>query len=395
MSDLEQGIRRALRGMLDPIEPPPSLPPRTLRRARVRRAFNAAVSGSIALLVLAGISGGAIAISNAGGDTPQVAGDPPAQQGPGPRLYLPGDGELWRVDLEGNVKHVELPQLTPGDPPYRIVRREERLVAWGYETLLLDPELESPPSVVISDSWFFIPSAFEDRLWASIMDPETRDTKRAYEFVREVNVEGEVTVQDVRAPGGRWPERALEAGLVFSSNEGWIVWDPASDDVVFRFDADNLGPAYGNLIAWCDAGCRSVHITDVSTGSDRTVEPPDGWSAFDVSAGAFSPDGTTIAVPLRHNIATGDSESEVQLALIDLENGAVTAVEQSGVREGYNFVAWTFSSEYVFLTSGQASEDRTTGQGSEDRRIIVYRMGEAAAEHLEVNVDDFYGAAAI
>jgi hypothetical protein len=25
MSDLEQGIRRALRGMLDPIEPPPSL----------------------------------------------------------------------------------------------------------------------------------------------------------------------------------------------------------------------------------------------------------------------------------------------------------------------------------------------------------------------------------
>jgi hypothetical protein len=65
------------------------------------------------------------------------------------------------------------------------------------------------------------------------------------------------------------------------------------------------------------------------------------------------------------------------------------------VREGYNFVAWTFSSEYVLLTSGQASEDRTTGQGSEDRRIIVYRMGEAAAEHLEVNVDDFYGAAAI
>jgi hypothetical protein len=74
MNDQEQRILQALRRMLDPIEPPSSLPPRTLRRARVRRAFNAAVSGSIALLVLAGISGGAISISNDGGDTPR----PPA-----------------------------------------------------------------------------------------------------------------------------------------------------------------------------------------------------------------------------------------------------------------------------------------------------------------------------
>jgi hypothetical protein len=395
MSDLEQEIRRALRGMLDPIEPPRSLPRRTLRRARVRRAFYAIVSGSIAMLVIAGVSWGAIAINHDGGLPPDVADDPPAPQASGPRLYLTGDGELWRVDLEGNVKHVVLSQLTPGDPPYRIVRREERLVAWGYETLLLDPDLESPPRVLIPDSWFFIPSAYEDRVWVSIMDPETRDTDHAYEFIREVNVEGEVTVHDVRAPGGRWPERALEAGLVFSSNEGWIVWDPVSNDVVFRFDADNLGPAYGNLIAWCDAGCRSVHITDVSTGSDKTVEPPDGWSAFDVWAGAFSPDGTTIAVPVRRNIATGDSESELQLALIDLENEAVTTVRQSDVREGYNFVAWTFSSEYVFLTSGQGSEDRTSGQGSEEPRIIVYRMGDDAAERLEVDVGDFYGAAAL
>jgi hypothetical protein len=145
---------------------------------------------------------------------------------------------------------------------------------------------------------------------------------------------------------------------VFSSNDGWIVWDPASDSVVFRFDADNLGPAYGNLIAWRDAGCRSIHITDVSTGSDKTVEPPDGWAAFDVWAGAFSPDGTTIAVPVRHSIARGDSESALQLALIDLESGAVTAVEQSEVREGYN-------------------------------------LGDPAAEHLKVDVGDFYGAAAI
>jgi hypothetical protein len=385
MSDLEQRIGRALRDMLRPVEPPPSIPPRTLRRARIRRAFYAMVSGSIALLVIAGVSWGAIAISHDRG-APKVADDPPAQQGPGPRLYLPGDGELWRVDLEGNVKHVELPQLAPGDPPYRIVRREDELVAWGYETLLLDPALESPPRVLIPDSWIFIPSAHEDRVWVSIMDPKTRDTDHAFEIIREVNVEGEVTVNDVKGPGGRWPERALEAGLVFSSNDGWIVWDPASDSVVFRFDADNLGPAYGNLIAWCDAGCRSVHITDVSTGSDKTVEPPDGWAAFDVWAGAFSPDGATIAVPVRHSIARGDSESALQLALIDLEIGAVTAVEQSEVREGYNFAAWTLSGEYVFLTGGQRSEDRS---------IIVYRMGDPAAEHLKVDVGDFYGAAAI
>src|SRR5438552_4602217 len=59
---------------------------------------------------------------------------------PSPRLFLAGDGELWVVDVAAErVRHVKLPQLAPGDPPDRIVRRGNRFVLWGYDTYVLKP----------------------------------------------------------------------------------------------------------------------------------------------------------------------------------------------------------------------------------------------------------------
>jgi hypothetical protein len=289
------------------------------------------------------------------------------------------------VDLAGRARHVKLPELSPGDPPYRIVRRGERLVAWGYETYLLDPELESQPQVLINDSLFFIPSSRDDRVWVGIPDSDSQEG--GLEAVREVSVNGQVTVPDVRPPDGKWPERSLDDGLVFTEEGQKIVWDPVTEDVVFRFEAGDLGPTHGNLIAWCNASCESVNITDVATGSQRTVEPPPGFAAFDVWAGMFSTDGTTLALPVRRDVRDiDDAGSEVQLGLVDVTDGTARVVEGSNVRDGYNFVAWTSSGEHVFFTGGVRFEDRS---------IVVYRMGDESAQLLQVNVGDFFGAAAL
>jgi hypothetical protein len=66
--------------------------------------------------------------------------------GPGGRLVLAGDQELWVVDVAGGtVRHRRLPQLSPWDPPYRIVRRGDKLVLWSYQTLTLDPNSATTP----------------------------------------------------------------------------------------------------------------------------------------------------------------------------------------------------------------------------------------------------------
>lgn len=62
MIDMEQEVRHALRSLLDPIEPPPSLRPQTVRRASIRRVASAGLVGLTALVIVAVASWGALAL---------------------------------------------------------------------------------------------------------------------------------------------------------------------------------------------------------------------------------------------------------------------------------------------------------------------------------------------
>ena len=123
------------------------------------------------------------------------------------------------------MRHRSLPQLSPGDPPYRIVRRGDKLVLWSYQTLTLDPGGTAQPGVLVRDSWIFIPSAALDRIWVGILDPTSPETERRLQAVREVAVDGRVTVADVRPPGGRWPVAATTSALVFQSQGSGQIGD--------------------------------------------------------------------------------------------------------------------------------------------------------------------------
>src|SRR5919106_562750 len=306
------------------------------------------------------------------------------------RLFLAGDGELWAVDVsEERVRHVELPELSPGDPPHRIVRRGDRLVLWGYTTYALDPGLEDGLRTIARDSWIFIPSAHENRVWVGFLDPESPETERALRALREVTADGEVTVPDVRPPGGAWPELALDAGLLFyaeHSEEGHLieVWDPEAQRVVDRFsDAEigNLGPAHGDVLASCLEPCDELRLTDVTEDTARSMPAPSGL-VFDVWEAEFSPGGELIAVPAH---TRGDGDGDRQLALVDIAAGAATIIEGSTVPDGYNLVAWSASGQYVFLTGEEAFRDRV---------IVGYRLGDASAERLAVDVGAFFGMVA-
>ena len=354
------------------------------RRGRNRRAGALAVG----LLLLPGlVLGGWLAFRSG----PQLSVRPPAATsgpvtGPGePRLVLAGDQELWVVDVAGGtVRHRRLPQLSPGDPPYRIVRRGDKLVLWSYQTLTLDPSSAiAQPSVLVRDSWIFIPSAAPDRIWVGILDPTSPETERRLKAVREVTVDGRVTVADVRPPGGRWPVAATSSALVFQSpgsgqgGDQLELWNPRTGKVLRRLPGDYPVASYGDLLAWCRQSCGQLQVTNVATGKELQVRPPTGATGFASEKGVFSPDGKLLAVPVQ----TGPTW---QLALVDVGAKTATPITGAAVQQDYVFVDWSASGETVFLAGGRPG----------NQQIVEYRLGTASARRLPVTVGDFFGMAA-
>jgi hypothetical protein len=335
------------------------------------------------MLALVGVAVGC------GGDKP--AGVVREAVAPSSRLYLAGDGELWIVDVATErARHLLLRQLAPGDPPYRIVRRGRRLVLWGFTTYVADAAFRRPLRVLARRSWFFIPSAHPNRVWIGYVDPRSPATVRALRAVREVTASGRVTVPDVRPPGGRWPERALASGLLFSArgDDAWVLWDPVTRTVLRRLPAraiGELGPAHGDLLASCSPPCRSLRLTDARTGAGHDMPAPRGF-LFDLARAraAFSPGGEQLAVAVRR-VGTG-RRAPVRLALVDVARGAVRLVAGSTVGAGYTVAAWSADGRHVFITGGERFESRT---------IAAYRLGAARARVLDVAAGDFYDVAAL
>jgi hypothetical protein len=317
----------------------------------------------------------ALLVAACGGD-----GDSPTASQP-TKLFLAGDGELTVVDVDaGRAERHRLAELAPGDPPHRIVRRGDALVFYGGETYVLDPGLRSPPRK-LGDSWFFIPAAKPDRVWLAQLDPASPETVRALAGLREVSVDGRVTVRRVRPPEGRWPMAAVGDVLVFEDRRGGLeLWDRAARQVTRRLPGAWLGPSQGDLLAWCKDDGRTLHVTNVRTGDDRAVVPPQDFSAFDCSSGAFSPDGASLAIP----VLVAGFEAGRLLALVDLESGSAEAIDASGVAAGYVYVAWSSGGDRVFMSGG---DGRT-------RELLQYRPGEPEAVRVPVDVGDFYGLAA-
>jgi hypothetical protein len=271
-------------------------------------------------------------------------------------------------------------ELPPGDAPYRVVRRDGVLVAWAYRTLVLRPSSDSVSSeVLVPDSLFFISSSSPDRVWVGIVD-ESQDDGRLT-AVREVSIDGQVTVPDTRPPDGAWPVAAVDGNLVFQREGELFVWDPSTGREIDRLPGQLPVAWQRSLLAWCDAACRSLHVADLASGGRLTVELPAGATGFEALRGAFSPDDSILAVAVR----LGDGEDAGrQLALIDVRTGQVTLVEGAIVPTPYVFIDWAPSGETVFITGGQHGGDR---------QVVEYRIGDAAAHVLDVSVGDFYGMA--
>jgi hypothetical protein len=291
------------------------------------------------------------------------------------------DESLTVVDLgRGETVTVPVPQLAPGDPPFNLVETGGRLVFYGIGgAYALDLDLKGRPQK-LGEAWYFVRSATEGRVWLALLDPQSPATVRDLRGVREVTVEGRITVADTGPPPCRGPTvlAAVKDGLV-CQDDGLRVWDPVTGNVILELPGPFVADTHENLVAWCENGCPRLHLTDVGTGENVAISPSESFAFEETYGGAFSPDGSLLAFP----VVTEDADQPHAdghrhgVALVEVEKGSASLIEGSELAADYPAIAWSRSGEWLFFGAGAG-------------RIMAYRRGSEKASLLAVEVEQSF-----
>jgi hypothetical protein len=222
-----------------------------------------------------------------------------------------------------------------------------------------------PTTRRIGGGWITFPSVTAGRVWLGLLDHSTPQRLRRRELrdVREETTSGKVTRDVGRPPGGRWPVGAVGSGLLFQGRHALRLWNPATRRVTRRFPGAFPVDTEGDVVAHCGEPCPRYFLSDTASGRTAHVKPPPGYSFRAGYEGAFSPDGSLLAVPV---VADGHGHgARWSVALIDPKKQSATVVP--GPRLDSVYQAMTWSSAGVLYFAGA------------NGTVIAYRPGEARA----------------
>jgi len=223
--------------------------------------------------------------------------------------------DLRVIDADsGRSRALPLPAPSGGSGDLGMVSiGNSLLLNRGDTAWLYSPGIDSAPADLgPSDGVFTGPSRTEAWIWSQPCAPIlgcTNYNAPRMGSVQLIDSTGRKIGDPVTLPGdtGWYPTGlAGTAGIVLAElptygdhgNEEEL-WNPLTNRVVRVFAHSYVIGASGNQIVWqssapyCKTGC-SVHVLNVRTGSDRTVQLPRGVEA--TGDAAISPDGSTIAL---------------------------------------------------------------------------------------------------
>jgi len=170
-------------------------------------------------------------------------------------------------------------------------------------------------------------------LWLTSYPPGA-DPRTAAGVAREVSRAGRPSGPQVTLPAGYLIERGTGRGLLLApvaQGPGTMadeLWDPAAPRSGRTFAG--VIAASATRVAWvppCVTRCR-LRVLNLATGRPEAVALP---AASSVANAAFSPDGSLLAVELSFSNNSADGAQPVQLELVSMATGRLTAVPQTWV----------------------------------------------------------------
>lgn len=287
----------------------------------------------------------------------------PLDRDTGAVVVMAGDGRASVVDVDAaETSERELPELAAGDPLYRLVAGR-RLVLYGGDTIYaMDTDLESDPEPIVDTTSFavFVPSGLPDRIWV-----RAGRTDEAAADIRQVNLHGQTLHGPTTSPGGN-AVIGLADTVVLQRDDRLVVWDPTTDQILQEVPGPFPMGTDGRRFAWCDADCRSLSLSNPSTGTTTTVAQLPGGYAFGGYGGRISPDGHYLATPVCH----AGPDGRCAVTVIDLVNAQAWTVAD-GWATGSAHLAWAPDSGRLFMASSEG-------------RLITFRPGDDQASLVPV-----------
>lgn len=223
--------------------------------------------------------------------------------------------DLRVIDADsGHSRVLPLPAPPGGSDDLGMVSiGDSLLLNRGDTAWLYSPGIgRAPERLGPSDRVFPGPSSTEAWIWSQPCAPIlgcTNYNAPRMGSVQLIDSTGRKVGGPVTLPGdtGWYPMGfASTAGIVLAELPAYgdhsnkeELWNPLTNQVVREFAHSFVIGASGNQIVWqssapyCTTGC-SVHVLNVRTGTDRTVQLPRGVEA--TGDAAISPDGSTIAI---------------------------------------------------------------------------------------------------
>lgn len=175
---------------------------------------------------------------------------------------------------------------------------------------------------------WFLPAADPDRIWRFAEENDGVSATLA-------GLEGEVVAPPRLLPPGI-PVAALPEGLLLRGADGLVAWDASTGGTEPVDGPATLLAARGRTLATCGEGCDRLRLADLGDAAAAvTVHAPSG-TAFRAGAGAFSPDGQHLAIPL---VARSDG-SGAGLTLVDPSDGTLEVIARSTRPHPVQHVAW-------------------------------------------------------
>jgi hypothetical protein len=310
------------------------------RRRRARRVR--AGGGVLAVVALAGVLVAAVI-----GSGRSRAPDLQIQ----PSTTLPGtpsaSGDVLLFDATGGVLAVDMTthiatQLPiqgwrAGDQPFQSLRVGNSLVVgWGdVHASSLDGKVSR-----LLGTGVFVAATEPGAVWLTSYGQVETSTERLVDLQGHVLSEGRVPAS--------YAMTGIPGGLALQTNTGIDIWDARSGRITRHLGTSTgfAAPAFGSLLAWCDHCTNQLELTDVSTGTTRSVPVDLGGATLELNRVVFSPDGTRVAIPATPD-AAALAGARARVVVIDVSSARV--VEQIAARDRYASIAWSADSRRVYI----------------------------------------------